>query len=70
MVHVSWGICVLGTLLIATAPSAIFVGFGFFLAGFGANPAITLNYSFITEQVVGKWRQKFGIILQVSFGMG
>jgi MFS family permease len=48
MVHISWGICVLGALLIATAPSPILVGIGFFLAGFGANPAITLNFSFIT----------------------
>lgn len=27
------------------------------LAGFGLNPAITLHYSFITEQVKGKMRE-------------
>jgi OCT family organic cation transporter-like MFS transporter 4/5 len=70
MIHISWGICVIGTLLIASAPSPILVGFGFFFSGFGANPAITLNYSFINEQVVGKWRQRYGIIIQVTLGIG
>lgn len=47
MILISWGICTLGVLLIASAPSPILIGIGFFLSGFGANPAITLNYSFI-----------------------
>ncbi len=47
IVQISWGISVLGALLIATAPSTIFIGLGLFLAGFGANPAIALNLSFI-----------------------
>src|SRR5689334_4992287 len=70
VVQIAWGICIIGALLIASAPNPIFVGFGFFFAGFGANPAITLSYSFINEQIVGKWRPRLGVIVQVSFGLG
>ena len=69
-VQISWLICVIGALLIASAPNPIFVGIGFFFAGFGANPAITLSYSFINEQIVGKWRPRLGVLIQISFGIG
>lgn len=68
--QISWLLCVIGTVLIASAPHPILIGVGFFLAGSGANPAITLNYSFINEQIVGKWRQRYGVIIQISFAFG
>lgn len=43
----AWMICTIGVGLAAFATSASMVGMGYFLAGFGANPAITLCYSFI-----------------------
>jgi hypothetical protein len=46
------------------------VGIGLFLAGFGGNPAITLSYSFIYEQSLGKSRQYFSIGIQIAFAIG
>jgi len=54
---------------------------GFFLAGFGANPAITLHYSFINEfscnflnfiqifKIEGKFREYISIGIQVFYGI-
>ena len=44
---VAWGICTLGVLIICLADSPNMVGIGYFFAGFGCNPAITLCFSFI-----------------------
>ena len=46
------------------------VGAGWFLGGFGGNPAITLSYSFINEQSLGKSRQYFSIGIQLWFAVG
>ncbi len=48
-IRFSWGICTVGCVFIAFAGSPSMVGIGYFMAGFGANPAITLCYSFINE---------------------
>jgi MFS family permease len=45
--HAAWGCCSLGVVLMATASEVSMVAIGQFLAGFGGNPAITLDYSFI-----------------------
>jgi OCT family organic cation transporter-like MFS transporter 4/5 len=46
-IRVSWGIGTLGVLVVALADSANMIGLGYFFAGFGTNPAITLCFSFI-----------------------
>jgi OCT family organic cation transporter-like MFS transporter 4/5 len=46
------------------------VGAGWFLGGFGGNPAITLSYSFINEQSLGKSRQYYSIGIQLWFALG
>jgi hypothetical protein len=46
------------------------VAIGQFLAGFGGNPAITLDYSFINEQSIGKSRQYFSVGIQISLAIG
>jgi MFS family permease len=48
-IRVSWAICTVGVACITFAVSPSMIGIGYFLAGFGANPAITLCYSFINE---------------------
>ncbi len=46
-IRVSWMICTVGVAIAAFALAPSMVGIGYFLAGLGANPAITLCYSFI-----------------------
>ena len=46
------------------------IGVGWFLGGFGGNPAITLSYSFINEQSLGKYRQYFSVGIQLWFAVG
>ncbi len=45
--QVSWIICTLGVLILVIANSVILIAVGYFLAGLGSNPAITLCFSFI-----------------------
>lgn len=68
--HISWACCTLGVLLLATAQEVSMVAIGQFLAGFGGNPAITLDYSFINEQSLGKSRQYFSVGIQISLAIG
>lgn len=69
-IRISWAICTIGVLIISISTSPSMVGIGYFLAGFGANPAITLCYSFINEQCLGTSRQKYGVIIQVFYAIG
>lgn len=48
-INISWGVCCLGVILAAAAAKVniYMVGAGFFLGGFGGNPAVTLDFSFI-----------------------
>lgn len=46
-IRISWAIATLGVLTVALAESPNMVGIGYFFAGFGSNPAITLCFSFI-----------------------
>ena len=69
-IRVSWMICTIGVAFAACATSPSMVGIGYFLAGFGANPAITLCYSFINEQCLGRSRQRYGVIIQVFYAIG
>jgi MFS family permease len=45
--QIAWGICTLGVLLLCIGNSVALIGIGYFLAGLGSNPAITLCFSFI-----------------------
>lgn len=66
---VSWGCFTVGLLILALANGPIMVGIGQFLVGFGGNPAITLDFSFINEQSLGKSRQYFSIGVQIFFAI-
>jgi OCT family organic cation transporter-like MFS transporter 4/5 len=68
--QISWGCCTLGVLLLATAQEVSMIAIGQFLAGFGGNPAITLDYSFINDQSIGKSRQYFSVGIQISLAIG
>ena len=52
------------------ASSVVMIGMGQLLSGFGINPAITLSYSFINEQCLGKNRQLYSIMIQIAFAVG
>lgn len=68
--RISWGICAVGILFIGIADSPHMVGIGQLFTGFGCNPAITLCYSFLNEQVLGSKRQYYGVIIQVVLAFG
>jgi OCT family organic cation transporter-like MFS transporter 4/5 len=45
--NLSWGFTCIGVIIAAFSVNIYMVGIGWFLGGFGGNPAITLSYSFI-----------------------
>lgn len=67
---ISWGLCGLGVLFVGIADAPELIGIGQLLTGFGCNPAITLCYSFLNEQVLGAKRQYYGVIIQVLLALG
>lgn len=69
-IRASWGLFAFGILFICIGNSYILIGFGQFLLGFGCNPAITLCYSFLNEQVVGRKRQSYGVIILICLAVG
>ena len=46
------------------------VGFGSFFMGLGTNAAITLHYSFLKELMLGNFRERAIIALQIMFSLG
>lgn len=62
------GVISVGLTMIADSPQV--VAFGLFFIGFGTNPAITLAFSFINEQSLGKSRQRFGVGVQLGLAVG
>lgn len=67
---VSWGIFFIGILTIGVSDSPHMIGIGQILCGFGCNPAITLCYSFLNEQVLRNKRQYYGVTIQVFLAIG
>ena len=53
----SWLTCFFGCVLMAIANNYFFVVVGYFFAGFGVNPAITLSFTFINDHSTGKFRE-------------
>jgi MFS family permease len=68
--EIAWGIAIGGVVIILIADSSNMIGLGLFFIGFGTNPATTLSFSFINEQCLGKYRQRFNIGVLVSFSLG
>jgi OCT family organic cation transporter-like MFS transporter 4/5 len=68
--QIAWACFVIGVFIMGIADSPNMVGVGQFIAGFGSNPAITLCYSFINEEVLRKKRQYYGVMLQVFLAIG
>lgn len=69
-IRVAWAIGTLAVVITCLADSPNMIGLGLFLIGFGTNPAITLCFSFINEVCLGKYRQWFGVGVQVAFAIG
>jgi OCT family organic cation transporter-like MFS transporter 4/5 len=69
-IRVSWGLGTIAVLIVCLADSPNILGFGLFLVGFGANPAITLSFSFINEICLGKSRARFGVGVQAAWAFG
>ena len=69
-IMISWLICSFGVAAISFAFSPNMVAVGYFLAGFGCNPAITLCYSFINENGLGKTKMMFGVAIQIFLAFG
>lgn len=69
-IQISWVICTLGVFLLVIANSVALIGIGYFLAGLGSNPAITLCFSFINEQCLYKSRQRYGVFVQIFLALG
>lgn len=69
-INASWLTSCAGVILTAFSRNVYMVGAGWFLGGFGGNPAITLSYSFINEQSLGKYRQYFSVGIQLWFAVG
>ena len=61
---------IIGSILLSIADSPKVTGFALFFIGFGTNPAITLAFSFINEQCLGKSRQRFGVGVQIGLALG
>ena len=68
--QISWIICTVGVIILVFANSIFFIGAGYFLAGLGSNPAITLCFSFINEQCLYKSRQRYGVFVQIFLALG
>ena len=68
--QISWVICTLGVFLLVIANSIVLIAIGYFLAGLGSNPAITLCFSFINEQCLYKSRQRYGVFVQIFLALG
>ncbi len=69
-IRVSWGLGTIAVLIVCLADSPNMIGLGLFLVGFGANPAITLSFSFINEICLGKSRARFGVGVQAAWAFG
>lgn len=46
-INLSWGTSCVGVIIASASQNIYMMGVGWFLGGFGGNPAITLSYSFI-----------------------
>lgn len=68
--RIAWGTGTVAVMIICIADSSNMIGLGLFLIGFGANPAITLCFSFINEICLGKSRARYGIGVQVTWAFG
>ncbi|KAL4508271.1 hypothetical protein ABPG72_003575 [Tetrahymena utriculariae] len=66
----SWMIGTVGVFLSGFSYSIIPFGIGFFLQGFGTNPAIIIHFSFLNEHSLGKFRELSSIGVQVFWGIG
>lgn len=68
--RVAWIVGIVSLVATVMADSPRIIGFGLFFIGFGTNPAITLAFSFINEQSLGKSRQRFGVGVQIGLALG
>ena len=67
---ISWILNIGGIIILISSVNLYMVGIGSFLMGFGANAATTLHYTFLKELLVGSFRERSYIIIQISFSIG
>ena len=66
----SCGIATLGSILMVTGFNLIFITIGVVLSGTGINLASSLAYGYISEVVEDHKRQKYSILITVSYTLG
>ena len=67
---VSWSICTLGTIIVATSVNIYMVAVGLFFSGCGCDAAINICFFFFGEVVGDAKRQKDSVIVQIFFTVG
>lgn len=67
---VSWGITVLGTIIVAFSFNVYMVAAGLFLCGCGSDAGINICFFFFGEVVGDEKRQKYSVFVQIFFCIG
>ncbi len=67
---VSWGICTLGTIIVACSFNIYMVAAGLFLCGCGSDAGINICFFFFGEVVGDEKRQKYSVFVQIFFCLG
>ena len=67
---VSWGICTLGTVIVACSVNIYMVAVGLFFSGCGCDAAINICFFFFGEVVGDERRQKYSVFVQIFFTLG
>lgn len=66
----AWGVCAMGSIIVATSFHIAVAAVGFFLSGFGSDVSISISLLFFSEAVSGRKRQKYSIAVQCFFAVG
>ena len=67
---VSWGICTLGTVIVAVSNNIYMVAVGLFFSGCGCDAAINICFFFFGQVVGDAKRQKYSVFVQIFFTVG
>ncbi len=60
----------LGTVTLSLSSNLIMASIGLILSGGGANSSIGMTFYFLCETVEDKKRQKYSVLIQISFTVG
>jgi MFS family permease len=69
-VIIGWGVCMVGTILVACSFNIYMAAVGLFLCGFGSDVSINIAFFFFGEVVGDEKRQKYSVLVQIWFPVG